>query len=110
MRRPRAAPAPGEDSGLPPQNRLALALVVSDPVSGGLYTSDWVPVMREHTIPTRATYEDYRQIPDDGKRYEILDGAIFMTPSPSPEHQYVSKRLQRMLEAYFEERHGYVVL
>ena len=27
-----------------------------------------------------------------------------MTPAPSPLHQRVSKRLQRMLEAYFEER------
>ena len=65
--------------------------------------------MPDMTLPRRATYEDYRQFPDDGKRYEILDGEIYMTPSPSPRHQYVSKRLQRILERYFEDRLGYQV-
>ncbi len=65
--------------------------------------------MADLTLPRRATYEDYRHFPDDGKRYEILDGEIYMTPSPSPRHQYVSKRLQRVFEQYFEERLGYQV-
>lgn len=60
-------------------------------------------------MPRRATYEDYRQFPDDGKRYEIVDGEIFMTPAPSPRHQYASKRLQRLLEAYFEGERGGLV-
>jgi Uma2 family endonuclease len=62
--------------------------------------------MSDLTIPRRATYEDYCRFPDDGKRYEILDGDIYMTPSPSTRHQYASKRLQRLLEAHFEERLG----
>ena len=49
-------------------------------------------------------YSDYAAIPDDGKRYEVLEGSLFVTPAPSPIHQRVSKRLQRQLEAYFEER------
>lgn len=53
-------------------------------------------------IPRRATYEDYRHFPDDGMRYEILDGEIFMTPAPTTRHQFASKRLQRVLEGYFE--------
>ncbi len=65
--------------------------------------------MADVTIPRRATYEDYRRFPDDAKRYEILDGEIFMTPSPSPQHQYTSKRLQRILERYFEDQRGYQV-
>lgn len=65
--------------------------------------------MPDLTLPRRATYDDYRHFPDDGTRYEILDGEIFMTPSPSPRHQYVSKRLQRILERYFEEQLGYQV-
>lgn len=63
----------------------------------------------EVVIPRRATYEDYRQFPDDGKRYEILDGEIFMTPAPSPRQQYASKRLQRRLEDYFEGTRGGLV-
>ena len=49
-------------------------------------------------------YSDLRITPDDGKRYELIRGEMFVTPSPSPLHQRISKRLQRQLEAYFEER------
>ena len=45
---------------------------------------------------------DLEAFPDDGKRYEIIDGELYVTPAPSPLHQRVSKRLQRQLEAYFE--------
>jgi len=58
--------------------------------------------MADLTIPRRATYEDYYRFPDDGKIYEILAGEIYITPAPSPYHQYTSKRLQRVLEEYFE--------
>ena len=48
-------------------------------------------------------YEDYARLPDgEGKRYEILDGELYVTPSPTPPHQRLSKRLQRQLEAFFE--------
>jgi len=33
------------------------------------------------------TYEDYAALPDDGNRYEIVNGVLIMTPAPSPEHQ-----------------------
>lgn len=33
------------------------------------------------------TYEDYAAIPDDGKRYEVLNGVLFMSPSPDQQHQ-----------------------
>jgi len=33
------------------------------------------------------TYEDYAAIPDDGKRYEVVDGVLFMTPAPNRWHQ-----------------------
>lgn len=49
-------------------------------------------------------YGDYVHIPPDGNRYELLDGGLHVTPAPSPRHQRVSKRLQRLLEAYFEVR------
>jgi Uma2 family endonuclease len=49
-------------------------------------------------------YDDYAAIPPDGKRYELLAGDVHVTPVPSPLHQWVSKKLQRQLEAYFEAR------
>lgn len=35
----------------------------------------------------RLTYEDYAALPDDGKRYEILDGVLYVSPSPRRKHQ-----------------------
>ena len=49
-------------------------------------------------------YDDYAAIPPDGKRYELLSGDVHVPPAPSPLHQWVSKRLQRQLEAYFGGR------
>lgn len=33
------------------------------------------------------TYEDFLRLPDDGVRYEIVDGVLYMTNAPDPEHQ-----------------------
>ena len=46
-------------------------------------------------------YSDLASAPDDGLRYELLDGELLVTPSPSLVHQRVSRRLQRQLEDYF---------
>jgi Uma2 family endonuclease len=51
------------------------------------------------------TYEEYAALPDDGNRYEVLDGEVLVTPSPSPHHQRVLFRLARCLHDYVE-RHG----
>ena len=57
-----------------------------------------------HGLKQKLDYDDLAHVPDDGQRYELLDGELHVTPSPSPLHQRVSKRLQRQLEAYFEGR------
>lgn len=33
------------------------------------------------------TYADYAALPDDGRRYEIIQGVLYVTPAPSLEHQ-----------------------
>lgn len=43
------------------------------------------------------TYEDYVELPNDGKRYEILDGELFVTPAPSTRHQRVLGTLHLLL-------------
>lgn len=55
-------------------------------------------------LKQKLDYTDLAHTPDDGRRYELLDGALVVSPSPRPLHQRVSKRLQRQLEAYFEEK------
>lgn len=39
-------------------------------------------------------------LPDDGRRYEIIDGELFVTPSPSDVHQLVLGALIARLRAY----------
>lgn len=33
------------------------------------------------------TYEDYLTLPDDGRRYEIIDGVLYVTNAPDYDHQ-----------------------
>jgi len=40
-------------------------------------------------IDTRLNYDDYCLLPSNGKRYEIIDGELFVTPSPLWRHQDV---------------------
>lgn len=40
------------------------------------------------------TYADYCRIPADGKRYEIIEGRLYVNPAPSSPHQTISRRLQ----------------
>jgi Uma2 family endonuclease len=50
--------------------------------------------------PGKLTYEDYVNLPEDGRRYEILDGKLAMTPSPGTRHQIVSGNLATALTLY----------
>ncbi len=44
-------------------------------------------------VDIRLTYEDFCLLPNDGKRYEIIDGALFVTPAPRRPHQKVGGNL-----------------
>jgi hypothetical protein len=39
------------------------------------------------------TYRDLRRYPDDGKRRELIDGEVIVSPSPAVDHQTVVIRL-----------------
>lgn len=43
------------------------------------------------------TWDDVQQLPDDGNRYEAIEGALYVTPAPSVRHQTISFRLERAL-------------
>jgi Uma2 family endonuclease len=58
----------------------------------------------------KLTYADYLELPDDGKRYEILDGDLVMTASPLIRHQRVSANLHLALEPYVREHRGGTLL
>src|SRR6185437_11724160 len=40
------------------------------------------------------TVDDLRNFPDDGNRYELLDGMLLVTPQAALVHQLVANRIQ----------------
>jgi Uma2 family endonuclease len=58
----------------------------------------------------RFTVEDLDQFPEDGNRYELLDGLLLVTPAPTSAHQIVANRLQTRLSVAVElSGHAHVV-
>ncbi len=50
------------------------------------------------TLPRRPlTVEDLDALPDDGHRYEIIDGTLIVSPGPELRHQTVQSELLRLL-------------
>jgi Uma2 family endonuclease len=49
------------------------------------------------------TYDDYRTLPDDGKRYEIVGGELVMSPGATFYHQIISGNIFRELDNYVSE-------
>lgn len=43
------------------------------------------------------TVAELDQMPDDGRRYELLEGALVVSPRPTTVHQFVAMRLLRAL-------------
>lgn len=41
--------------------------------------------------------ERWEQLPDDGNRYEIIDGVLYMTTAPSSFHQWIIRQINRTL-------------
>ena len=51
------------------------------------------------------TLEDYRQLPEDGQRYEVIRGHLYVSPAPTILHQRILHRLDRALD-HFVVAHG----
>ncbi len=62
--------------------------------------------------PTRYTwtYDEYARLPDDGNRYEVIDGEVQVTPAPSTGHQHILATLLITLRQYVERESLGVVL
>ena len=52
----------------------------------------------------RWTAERVRALPEDGKRYEVVDGELFVTPAPAFDHQRAVLELAVALRAYIKGR------
>ena len=57
-----------------------------------------MPLQRTHW-----TVEMLAELPDDGCRYEVIDGELFVTPAPSYVHQRAIAALFKLIEPYAEQ-------
>ncbi len=58
----------------------------------GVMTATWLPA-------APWSVADLERLPDDGNRYELLDGGLLVSPAPSPRHQRAAFRLAMILHA-----------
>ena len=55
--------------------------------------------------------DDIWDCPDDGRRYEVIDGQLYVSPAPSFEHQYLATNLLLHVGPFVRERHlGKIVM
>jgi Uma2 family endonuclease len=50
------------------------------------------------------TYADWEGLPDDGNRYEIIAGVLYMSTAPSSFHQWIVNRLVRYIAIPAEDQ------
>jgi Uma2 family endonuclease len=55
-----------------------------------------------YVIP-KLTYEEFRQLPGDGKRYELMHGYVHFLPTPSTKHQMILGNLAASLGNYVDD-------
>ncbi len=59
-------------------------------------------------VDPRYVYEDLLTMPDDGKRYELLEGDLLVSPSPKTRHQKVVGNVFALLRGLQESGKGEV--
>jgi Uma2 family endonuclease len=57
----------------------------------------------------RFTYQDYLQLPED-RRYEIVNGELYIVPAPTPAHQAILRNLELALHRYVTDADLGIVL
>jgi len=55
-------------------------------------------------------YEDYLRLPDDGRRYEVIAGVLYVANAPSFDHQYTVYQLARYLGGFAEAHNLGIVI
>lgn len=46
------------------------------------------------------TLGELHRLPDDGNKYELVRGELFVTPAPTDEHETIAARLTRVLDPF----------
>ncbi len=48
------------------------------------------------------TYEEYAALPDDGHRYQLVEGELIVTPSPTLDHQEIAGEIYHRLRLHVD--------
>ena len=51
-------------------------------------------------VDNRVTAEDYRALPEGGQRYQLIEGDLYMSPSPNRFHQDISLNIAVIIANY----------
>jgi Uma2 family endonuclease len=70
------------------------------------------PTTDEYSWPAQGewTYEDYRRLPNDGRRYEIIEGVLYVTNAPSYAHQFTVGEIFAELRSFVRKQNLGIVL
>lgn len=49
------------------------------------------------------TYDDYLRLPEDGNRYEVIRGVLYVTPAPNLKHQFSIYEFSFLLGSFVRE-------
>ena len=60
-------------------------------------------------IRPRVTYTDLEQAAEDGRRYELYDGEVFVVPAPVPRHQVVQQLIAEAFRRHVSAHGGFSV-
>lgn len=58
------------------------------------------PISDSRYVGLRMSADEFLLIPDDGMFYELIDGVVVMSPSPTPDHQGALMEIARQLANY----------
>ena len=51
----------------------------------------------------RMSADDFLRLQDDGTSYELMDGVVVMSPSPTPQHQRVTMKIAAQIEWFLRD-------
>ena len=60
-------------------------------------------------VRARVSFADLERAPEDGRRYELYDGKVYVVPAPIPRHQVVQYTAAEALRALCHEHGGFAV-
>jgi len=60
-------------------------------------------------VRPRVSFADLERAPEDGRRYELYDGEVYVVPAPIPRHQVVQHLVTELLRDRCRQHGGFAV-